>query len=144
MIDWQTAKTNALVSDINKLVPFGYGIGLHIRYATPTIMLQTYPQEWTDIYSSAGYVMTDPSVHWGFANVGAIRWSEITLPDPNNIMAQAAEAGLKYGVCVAYEFGESRTISNFANSDREFTDAEMAKIESLLIFLHKETLPAAD
>ena len=144
MINWKTPETDKLVSNIDKIVPHGYAIGLHIRYTTPSIMLQTYDPEWTTRYSSGGYVMTDPSVHWGFANIGATRWSEISLPDPDNVMAQAHDFGLKYGMCVACETGGSRTIANFAHKDREFDDAEMTEIESLLISLHKITLPAVD
>lgn len=133
---------DALISKLDAMSPSGHAIGLHIRYTTPTILLQTYDPEWINVYTTAGYVMSDPTVHWGFSDTGSIRWSAIDIADPNDVMGKSAAYGMKYGISVACEFDGSRSISSFARADREYTDEEIAEIEKTLIKLHHATVPS--
>ncbi len=123
------------------LAPKGYALGLHIRFSSAHLMVQTYDPKWTEIYSERGYMLADPTVFWGFGNDGSVRWSEIDLPDPHGIVAQAAAHGLKYGVTAACGPTSSRTIGGFARDDREFIDAEMAEIEEIITELHEAATP---
>jgi len=59
-IDFQLQK-------LQRLAPAGHALGLHIRFASATLMFRTYPQEWLDIYTQKGYMLCDPMVSWGFA-----------------------------------------------------------------------------
>ena len=131
-----------IVSKIAPLAPKGYAVGLHIRFSTPTFMLQAYDKKWTEMYTANDYIMSDPTVHWGFANVGACRWSNFSLPDPQDVLGKSAEHGLKYGITVACDIGDSRSIASFARGDREFTDDEIMQIEALVHELHRETAKA--
>lgn len=138
------SKTKGLefgLARLTELAPAGYALGLHIRFASAQIMVQTYDQRWIDIYTSQGYMMSDPLVFWGFGTEGTIRWSELNYPDPNNVMAQAAGFGLRYGIAVSHGPTSSRSIGGFARGDREFTDSEIQTIAEIVHILHRQSTP---
>ena len=126
---------------LGRYAPAGYALGLHVRFASAHIMVQTYDPAWIERYTANGHMLSDPVVLWGFANTGACRWSELGMADPNNIMSQAAEFGLHYGVAVATGPLNSRSIGGFARSDREFTDKEIEQIVATVEHLHVESTP---
>ncbi|MEM1374964.1 MAG: autoinducer binding domain-containing protein [Pseudomonadota bacterium] len=119
--------------------PGGYAVGLHVRFASPSYLFQTYPSAWNEFYSSQGLVMRDPTVTWGFSNEGAVRWSALQGDDPAGVLTQAADHGLTFGVAGAVHSGGSRTIAGFARSDREFSDQEMSDLMAAVTKMHKIT-----
>ena len=123
------------------LSPSGYFVGLHIRFTSPMMTFQTYPQAWTDHYTENGYAMRDPIIAWGFTQLGATRWSEITFPDTFGILAEAARHGLVYGIALSCGPVSSRTISGLARADREYTDEELSHAAAILNRLHDVTQP---
>lgn len=129
------------LAQLSDLAPRGYALGLHIRFASAHLMIQTYDPRWTETYTEHGYMLADPTVFWGFGNDGAIRWSEIDLPDPHGILKQAAGFGLVYGIAVACGPTSSRTIGGFAREDREFTDGEISTITAIVEHLHEASTP---
>lgn len=129
------------LSELNKLAPKGYALGLHIRFASAHIMIQTYDPAWIEHYTQKGYMMCDPMVSWGFGNEGTIRWSELDFPDPHEILKQSADYGLKFGVAVSHGPTSSRTIGGFARGDREFTDLEIQSIKKVVTKLHVSSTP---
>ncbi len=137
----RTKGLDNLLRQLGDESPAGYVAGMHIRFAGPLIQFQTYLQEWTDYYTEQGFALRDPMVAWGFAKEGASRWSEINLPDPFEIFAQAASYGLKFGVVVALGPLSSRSIVGCARADREFSDDEVRLIETVVEALHEATLP---
>ncbi|MEL7182315.1 MAG: autoinducer binding domain-containing protein [Pseudomonadota bacterium] len=126
---------------LDDLAPSGYTAGVHIRFASPLYLKSTYPQAWQDLYASNAYSLRDPLVFWGISKSGRIRWSEINLPDPFGVMRQAAEHGLTHGAVVSCGKITSRTIVGVARSDREFTDAEIARVEEATQGLHDVAEP---
>jgi len=81
-------------------------------------------------------------IAWAFAKQGACRWSECPLPDPFNIVKQAAEFGLKFGATISYGRISSRSIVGLAREDREFTLDELLQAQELVTVLHnKAELP---
>ena len=126
---------------LNKVAPMGYALGLHIRFASAHIMIQTYPASWIDRYTQNGYMLCDPMVSWGFGNVGVCRWSNLNYPDPHRIMEQATEHGLLYGIAVSHGEVSSRSIGGFSRADREFTDTEIDHIHQTVRLLHQEATP---
>jgi LuxR family transcriptional regulator, quorum-sensing system regulator SdiA len=137
-------KTKGLELGLAKLAEFapaGYALGLHIRFASAQIMVQTYDPRWIEIYTSRGYMMCDPLVSWGFGTEGSIRWSALEYPDPHQVLTQAAEFGLRFGIAVSYGPTSSRSIGGFARSDREFADDEIEMISDLVRVLHRESTP---
>lgn len=119
----------------------GFFYALHIRFALPLFHHQTYPQGWTDRYTEEAYALRDPIIAWGFSTTGTARWSEIEIPDPFNILGQAKEFGMKYGVAVACGPMQSRTIASACRSDREFTIEEMEEYAAVIYKLHVLTEP---
>lgn len=129
------------LAQLSDLAPNGYALGLHIRFASAHLMIQTYDPRWTEIYTERGYMLADPTVFWGFGHEGATRWSEINLPDPHGVLDQAASFGLIYGVAVACGPTSSRTIGGFARDDREFNDDEIEDIIKIVERLHEASTP---
>lgn len=129
---------------LKRLAPEGYALGLHIRFASAHIMVQTYDPVWIERYTSRGYMMCDPLVSWGFSTTGTERWSGLNHPDPHDILGQAAKFGLVYGVAVSHGPTSSRSIGGFARADREFTDVEIEKIRDTVVLLHEESTPPDD
>lgn len=130
-----------LLTELGDQTPGGYFLGLHIRFAAPLMMFQTYNPLWSDHYSRNAYALRDPMLAWGISRTGATRWSEIDLPDPFGIMDEAAHFGLTYGVCISCGPMVSRTVGGIARNDREFTDEEIADATGIVLRLHHETQP---
>lgn len=130
-----------LLENLGAAAPRGYYLALHVRFAAPLMMFQTYDPDWIDHYTRNAYALRDPIVAWGISRCGASRWSEIDLPDPFGIMAEAASHGLRYGACVSCGPMTSRTIASVTRADREFTDAEIASVHEIVLRLHHETEP---
>lgn len=122
-----------------KIAPAGYFIGLHIRFTSPLMTFQTYDQAWLDHYTENGYALRDPMVAWGFSTEGVIRWSDPSLPDPFGIFEETRRYGLNYGMTVSCGPIKSRTIASAAHAEREFTDAELAMFNTLILRMHAMT-----
>ena len=130
-----------LTKELGELAPAGYFVGLHIRFAAPLMTFQTYDQAWADHYTRNAYALRDPLIAWGISRTGATRWSDIDLPDPFGIMAEARSFGLVHGVSISCGPMTSRTVAGIARSDREFTDEEIAELSGIILRLHTETEP---
>lgn len=135
------AEISANLSRLQKLAQTGYLIGLHIRFTSPIMTFQTYPQAWSDHYTANAFALRDPTIAWGFSTTGTVRWSEMPIPDPFGIMADAGRHGLTYGLTVSCGPIKSRTIASFAHGTREFTDDEIEVISALVRRLHDITEP---
>ena len=133
-----------LFHELGDLSPSGFSAGLHIRFASPLVYVKTYTPEWQKVYDENAYALRDPLVFWGLGVRGATRWSEIRLPDPFNIMGQARDFGLKFGVVVSWGPINSRSIVGTARSDREFTQQEMDDIEDIVKALHEAAEPPTE
>jgi len=122
-----------------------FALGLHVRFANPTLLYQTYPPEWIKYYNSEGLVFVDPAVRWAIANKGICDWSDLEAVDDHNVLGQAANHGLKFGKIVSVG-GPSRSFGFFARPSRTIQDAEIHTAKVLLEELHHitqgaETLP---
>jgi len=133
---------NGILRRIRQRSPAGFAIALHITYTTPKYLFQAYDLDWLNHYSSQGYVMNDPTVRWGFANTGAIRWSVLAADDPTGVLEDAAAHGLRYGLTVSVFAESSRSIASFARGDREMTDLDIAALGADAADLHGITAAA--
>ncbi|MEM8849230.1 MAG: autoinducer binding domain-containing protein [Pseudomonadota bacterium] len=129
---------------LDDLSPLGYGIGLHIRFASPMFYRSTFPEDWQDLYNKNSYQLRDPLVFWGISTTGQTRWSEITLPDPFGLLDLAAKHGLTYGATVSCGKITSRTLVGVARGDREFTETEIDEVADITNTLHEIGAPADD
>ena len=126
---------------LGRLAPAGYFVGLHIRFAAPLVNQVTYDRAWQRHYNAQAYQLRDPMVAWGFSREGTTRWSEIPIPDPFDILGQAAAHGLKHGLCVSHGPMRSRSIVSAARADRPFEDQEIAEAAALTARMHALTEP---
>jgi LuxR family transcriptional regulator len=132
-------KIKVLLESVENLAPSGFAIAFHIRLTSPDFLFQTYPKDWTDIYSEKGYVMQDPIVRWGFTETGSIRWTLLAEMDDHNILEQSLAFGMKYGVAIATDTSRSRSFAGFSRPDREYTDAEIDQLSQCVQALHDMT-----
>ncbi|WP_085837110.1 autoinducer binding domain-containing protein [Aquimixticola soesokkakensis] len=139
-----TTELTRLFSALRTQSPGGYSAGLHIRFAAPLVSESTYSPQWLGHYTANAYALRDPLIAWGLSCEGSIRWSELELPDPFNILRQAAEFGLKYGVALSCGPVQSRTIVGAARVDREFSDAEIERLLQIVRTLHEIAEPKTE
>ncbi|SEQ36887.1 LuxR family transcriptional regulator [Loktanella sp. DSM 29012] len=127
--------------ELVKMAPSGLFYALHFRFALPLMHYHSYPRDWTDRYTERAYALRDPVILWGFGNSGTARWSDIQLPDPENIIGQAREFGMNYGFVVATGSIKSRTIASAARADREFTQSEITQFAKTIETMHRLVEP---
>lgn len=131
-------------AELMELAPGGYHIALRIGFAFPLVEMNAWPPAWVDHYIAQRLILRDPVIRWVYAHEGSIRWRDLDGPDPARVLAQARDFGLAYGVAVACRdkgAGGLRSFGAFARSDRDFTDAEMAQLESHVRALHGTNTP---
>lgn len=124
---------------LGQIAPLGHYIALRIGFAFPMSERNALPEPWIDHYTHRGLMVHDPVIQWVYSNVGAIRWSEITLPDPKGVMDDARTFGLIYGVAVSCaDEGPDcfRSFATFVRSDREFSDDELSLLARMVGRLH--------
>jgi LuxR family transcriptional regulator len=131
-----------LLHELDRRSPAGFAVALHLRFATPAYLFQTYPKRWRELYSAKGLVMHDPTVKWGLGNTGSVRWTELEPMDTRGVLEMAKDHGIMNGITIALSSRHSRSIGSFARADREFDDAETASLSRLLSRLHDETVGA--
>ncbi|MEL6167264.1 MAG: autoinducer binding domain-containing protein [Pseudomonadota bacterium] len=136
--------TKGILDRLSAVANSGFAIALHVRFTTPTYLFQTYDNAWMHYYSSAGLVMHDPTVRWGFEHDGTIRWEDLAPLDKNGVLDAAREHGLAFGVTMALSDGDSKSIASFSKSDLEFSEDEVNAIRDMLVTLHRETMPRDD
>jgi LuxR family transcriptional regulator len=129
-----------------RMAPAGHYVALRVGFAFPVAEENRFPPSWVASYTAEGLIVRDPLMRWVYGNAGAIRWSEIDLPDPADVLGRAARAGLRYGVAVSCPDPEAgqRSFGLFARAGREFTDAEMNRLEARLMRLHLQCVPPAN
>ena len=133
---------NHWLDELKIKAPSGYAIALHIEFNAPKLLFQTYPVAWINHYEQMGFIMNDPTVHWGFSNIGHKRWSELTEFDTKGILKAAGKFGLNFGVTLSMDKQKKQTIASFARSDREFSDDEIVEIQEIIEMIHKEEVSA--
>jgi LuxR family transcriptional regulator len=127
------------LSRLGTLCDTGFALAIHIRLTAPTLLYQTYAQDWADHYSIKGYMLFDPVVHWGLTNTGRVVWDTLTDADPEGVIAAAVSFGLTHGWTYAVGPSSSRTIAGLTRSDRAHTIEEVAEIQAIVDDLHAIT-----
>ncbi|MDZ4309402.1 MAG: autoinducer binding domain-containing protein [Cypionkella sp.] len=117
----------------------GFALAIHIRYTRPTILYRTYQQDWIDHYSERGFMLSDPVVHWGLTNIGAVNWADLTDQDPQGVIRDALAHGLHNGWTYATGPQASRTIAGLTKSGADFTPAQRAEVSQIVDTLHALT-----
>jgi LuxR family transcriptional regulator, quorum-sensing system regulator SdiA len=137
-----TEKSVALIAqklgELRSYCDTGFALAVHIRYTRPTLLYQTYEQAWADQYSEKGYMMSDPTVHWGLANVGSMDWDKLEAHDPEGVIKAAKSHGLLNGWTYATGPANSRSLGSMTRS-QPFTATQRSAICALIDAIHAET-----
>ena len=126
---------------LEALSPAGFHVAVRVGFAFPEYEWNTLPRAWVHIYTRDALMLYDPVTRWIYDNTGYVRWGEIELEDPRNVLALAAQQELKYGAAICVIDSNEpgiRTFGSFSRSDREFTDDEMATLLDHLKRLHQQ------
>ncbi|MEL7212521.1 MAG: autoinducer binding domain-containing protein [Pseudomonadota bacterium] len=130
------------LEELRLLAPAGYHIAVRMGFVFPAEEHNGMPPDWVRHYTARGFMMQDPILRWAYAETGQTLWSALTDHDPFDILGQARGFGLTYGVAISLrdtpkpsgtgaEQG-NRSFGSFARHDREFTDAEIARLHDIL------------
>ncbi|WP_101341671.1 autoinducer binding domain-containing protein [Cereibacter azotoformans] len=124
-----------LLNDVAAHSDWHFAIGVRIRFANPTLLYQTYPREWINLYADKALIFVDPTVRWGLEHPGVCRWSDLADTDEAGVMGKAAEFGLRYGLVVSVGEASARTLGFFCREDRELDEDEakfaLAQVQNL-------------
>lgn len=129
---------------IAKIAPGGFYLALRVGFAFPMEEVNALPQSWVEHYTLQRFMLSDPVIRWVYSQTGAIRWSEITIDDPRQILRQAHSFGLRYGLAVSVfdnNRAGQRSFGCFVRDDREFQDAEITEISGEVARLHHAKAP---
>jgi LuxR family transcriptional regulator len=121
--------------------PAGFYLALRVRYAFPEREVNRLPVDWIDFYTKRGYLVCDPVMRWIYANTGAVRIEDLSLPDPAGVLLRARRFGLRYGAAVSYlcaRDGRYRSYATFYRTERPFTLAELSLLQERVKALHDE------
>lgn len=137
-----TTKVSSVTERLTRLRALcdsGFALAIHIRYTRPTLLYRTYDQAWIDHYSERGFMLSDPVVHWGLTQTGAVNWADLTAQDPQGVIPDALAHGLHNGWTYAVGPATSRTIAGLTKSGADFTAAERHEICQIVDDLHDLT-----
>lgn len=135
-----------LREEFASLATAGFYVALRVGYAFPEEDLNELKPEWIEAYTERGLVVFDPVMRWLYGNVGVARWSEITLPDPANVLRLARAMGLRFGATASFmRQGDAglRSYATVFRDDRELTEGELAQLFDLVrrAHCHKDDEP---
>jgi LuxR family transcriptional regulator len=124
---------------IHQIAPAGYYVALRVGFSFPEEEVNELPNIWVEFYTTHGLVVQDPAMRWVYGNTGAIRFSELTLPDPHQVRAHAAVFGMGHGAVVSVMQPQDRgrrSYGIFFRDDRDFVDSEMDGLLRIVQGLH--------
>ncbi len=128
----------ALLGKLNAICDSGYALAVHIRYTRPALLFQTYSREWSDYYSEKGLMLSDPTVHWGLANVGSMDWDKFATQDPEGIITAARNHGLHNGWTYSVGSATSRSLASMTRTSG-FTEEQKDLIRATIDEIHSQT-----
>ncbi len=118
----------AATAPIRGIATAGYALCFGFSGQLATFVDWQYPPDWIKEYQTTVCSAFDPVAVWTIVHIGAIRWSEIRLPDPQNVMQRAHGFGLRFGAAFSAHSPQGKSMLSVARSDRELTDAEMSSL----------------
>lgn len=132
------------LENLSLICDTGYALAIHIRLTSPTLLYQTYPEDWIRFYTERGFMLSDPVVRWGLRETGFIRWKDIPDEDHEKVIAHASRFGIEHGVAFALGPASSRTLAGLTRSSREFTGTEIDEMIAIVTAIHTLTENAGD
>lgn len=130
---------DSLVDQIMLTAPAGFYVALRVGFSFPEEEMNHLPETWVEFYTTHGLVVHDPALKWVYGHSGAMRFSDLGLPDPHQVRAHAAVFGLSFGavasVMIKADKGR-RSYGLFFRDDRDFMDAELETLHRVVERLH--------
>jgi LuxR family transcriptional regulator len=108
-------RLNQLLQRLVAVPEWRFAIGLRIRFNHPTLLYQTYPEDWVAYYAQNALVFTDPAVAWGMTNNGVCVWDDLASTDAAGVLQLAARYGLNHGIVVSIGEVATRSLGFFAS-----------------------------
>lgn len=115
-------------------------MALRVGFSFPEEELNALPELWVEFYTTHGLVVQDPAMRWVYGNTGCIRFSEMAMPDPQQVRGHAAVFGLSHGAAVSVMTATDRgrrSYGLFYRDDRDFHDEEVSELHRIMGQLHK-------
>ena len=128
-----------VLGQLGAICDTGFALALHIRFTRSALLYRTYDQKWIEHYSEKGYFLSDPVVHWGLTNEGAVDWDALKAQDAEGVLSDARKFGLFNGWSMSVGPATSRTISGHTKSGAPFTADERRRIGTLVTLAHDMT-----
>ena len=132
----------AMHNQIVQISPAGFYVAIRVGFSFPEEELNQLPDNWVEFYTTHGLVVHDPAMKWVYANTGATRFSEITLPDPHLVRERAAAFGLSHGAVISVMTPGDRgrrSYGLFFRDDRDFEEGDLRQLHAVLKQLHSGT-----
>lgn len=124
---------------IDQISPAGFYVAIRVGFSFPEEELNELPENWVEFYTTHGLVVHDPAMKWVYANTGATRMSDITLPDPHQIRERAAVYGLAHGAVISVMAPGDRgrrSYGLFFRDDRDFAEQDLKALQGIMTRLH--------
>lgn len=103
----------------------------------PDVLINGWPQGWTDRYAEAGHYLSDPVARHCLASNSAFDWTELPqemmFPRARRVAEEATEFGLMKGLCVPLHTALGVGGLSLAGADFDF-EPGLRRIASLLAF----------
>ncbi len=132
----QIEKINSQLQRLVEVDGWCYAVGLRIRFNHPTLLYQTYPEDWIAHYAKNGLLFSDPAVRWGMTHTGICDWSDLAADDTAGVLQTAANFGLVHGIAISVGDDATRSLGFFAHSKRSLNEAERQLAQSAVSALH--------
>jgi LuxR family transcriptional regulator len=124
-----------LLEKLHDIANDGIAIGFGFSpVGQPTEHICTYDASWQDHYWRNNLIYRDPIIKFGAGNLGAVRWSDVDLEDPQNAVLQAREFNMKDGMVLSVQVDGERAIAGLATSSRP-SDAAIKEARIILAAL---------
>ncbi len=116
-----------------------FAIGVRIRYNNPTLIFQTYPDQWLKYYDSEALLLQDPTVIWGMTNNGLIDWEDLKPTDTHGVFKRAEPYGLRHGIAISVGDPSQRTLGFVSSATAVFEEKQKAWALKQIVKLHELT-----
>lgn len=113
------------IAGLYEIAPSGWIMGFNLTYRGPEHLFNAYPDAWRAVYEERNYFFGDPIAVWTITHDGAVRWSEVKIPDVRGVMSHARRYKLNYGVAISRKVAGKRSFLTLSHPSREFTDQEI-------------------
>ena len=130
--------------ELERLAPAGFFVAIRVGFMTPEQELNSFPDTWVDFYTENGLALADPCLVWTAGHDGSIRWSDLDIEDPQEILSTYDENGFHFGAVVSIRAtpdNRKRSYGVFSREDREFNGKELQLLFQIVDQAHRSGAP---